>query len=245
MRYFFTISYDGTPFYGWQVQSQSNNTIQGVIEVNLSKLLRFKANIIGCGRTDSGVHAKDYVFHLDVASAFDKHSLLFKLNRMLPPEIVIHSIDEVDEDLHARYSATSRSYTYQIHTQKDPFNTKFSYLYPYQNEMNLDKLNQAAELLLKYSDFFTFCKSNSDANTTLCEVRSAVWSYNEGQYFFKISADRYLRGMIRLIVGMCLNVERGKLTLNDVEHSLANKERLSLDWSVPACGLCLHSISYD
>lgn len=245
MRYFFRISYDGTPFYGWQIQSQSSNTIQGNLESYLSKLVREEIQIVGCGRTDSGVHARDYIFHLDVAQELDAAVLKYKLNRMLPQEIVIHNIYLVSEELHARYSAISRSYTYMMSTTKDPFERLFSFTYPYRDTISLDRLNEASSILLQYSDFNTFCKTNHDANTTICDIESAVWtSPEEGKYVFTIKANRYLRGMIRLIVGMCLNVNRGKLTLEEVENCLANAQRLPLDWSVPASGLCLHSIVY-
>ncbi|MFZ1705177.1 MAG: tRNA pseudouridine(38-40) synthase TruA [Saprospiraceae bacterium] len=245
MRFFIDLSYCGNQYNGWQSQKKQSNSrcIQQIIEETLFTLTREKHNIVGCGRTDAGVHAKHFMAHVDSSSQLDTKIFIDKCNKLLPLDIVIHHIFESEAASHARFDAVSRSYVYKIHLEKTPFpELSFHYFY---KKPDLANLNAAAQILLNYSDFFTFCKTRVDVKTTLCKIESAYWvQIEEDKYEFHITADRFLRGMVRLIVGMCLEVDRGKLTLATVQHSLENKIRLPRQWSVPAIGLFLQQIKY-
>lgn len=218
-------------------------TVQSTIEKALSLYLRESIAITGCGRTDTGVHARDYYAHFDVEVALeDKLHTIYRLNKMLPADIAVHDIILMHSGAHARFDAVSRSYEYHLHTSKSPF-LPHSYYYPY-NISNLDIMNEAAALLLQQDDFSTFCKHHTDAKSMICKISMCHWSRNRDSYIFKITSDRFLRGMIRLIVGMCLHVSAGKLTVEDVKNALAEKRRTGHDWSVPAEGLWLCDIKY-
>jgi tRNA pseudouridine38-40 synthase len=241
-RYFVQIQYKGTNFSGWQYQPNAR-TIQEEIEVNLSKIQRVATSIVGCGRTDSGVHASDYIFHFD-GIVEDCESLKFKLNRMLPKAISISRIAEVRSNAHARFDAVRRSYEYHIHRNKSPFLSGLSYHKPQIFEANIDLLNETAACFLMYDDFFTFCKSNTDVKTTLCDVQRSEWVIAEDRMTFHVAANRFLRGMVRLMVGCCINVAEGKVALLEVKQALEEKRRLVKDLSVPAEGLFLSEITY-
>jgi tRNA pseudouridine38-40 synthase len=241
-RYFVQIQYKGTNYSGWQNQPNSK-TIQQEIESNLSKVLRVPTSIVGCGRTDSGVHASDYFFHFD-GVVDDIDHLVFKLNRMLPKAIAILSMFRVKDRAHSRFDALQRSYQYHIHKVKNPFLNGLSYHKPQVFESNLDLLNETAGTFLLYRDFFTFCKSNTDVKTTFCHVQKSEWEISEGRLVFHVTADRFLRGMVRLMVGCCVNVAAGKLDLFEVKAALEEKRRLAKDLSVPAEGLFLSKIEY-
>lgn len=243
MRYFALISYNGTGFFGWQKQSKSNNTIQHHIDSTLSMLLREPVISMGCGRTDTGVHASGYFLHFDVSAKFDEENIKYKLNQILPPQIVVHDIFEVRADLHSRFNAISRSYVYRIKTYKDPFDQLHYY---YRNgDLNLDKLNVIATLIKNKTDFFSYCKSQDPGKTTLCNITHSEWRMVNNTFEFHITANRFLRGMIRLLVGMMLNYNKGKITIEDVEASFLNKNQLPQILSAPADGLILHKILYD
>lgn len=241
-----TLSYDGTGYYGWQSQKNSENTIQGTIERCLSTIHNLSIEVVGCGRTDSGVHASNYVLHCDIPDRFSTEEIQYKLNKMLDDRIVFHDIKAVSDDYHARFDAISRSYTYRIKKTKSPFDNRFAWEYPYSEVLDIDVLNEAAAVLLDYEDFNTFCKTRTDVRTTLCNVRDSRWLWNgDNQSLeYHVTANRFLRGMIRLIVGACLNVNRGQLTMAQLQKSLKDKSRLPVDWSVPAHGLMLHGIEY-
>jgi tRNA pseudouridine38-40 synthase len=245
MRFFIDLSYCGTNFNGWQNQEKQKHTrcVQQVIEEAFFIVTRVTHEITGCGRTDTGVHAIHYIAHTDSEIALDNTKLLHKLNQILPDDIIIHKIRKTKVNVHARFDAVSRSYVYKLHIEKTPFPV-LSYLYTYKIP-DLTELNKAANLLLNYQDFNSFCKTKTDVKTTLCKIESALWKMNDNNEFeFHITSDRFLRGMIRLIVGMCLDVDRNKLTLDDVRKSLEKKERLPRNWSVPAIGLFLCDIKY-
>jgi tRNA pseudouridine38-40 synthase len=246
MRYAFRISYDGTGFYGWQSQKTSENTIQFNIESKLSQLFNTSIEVIGCGRTDSGVHARDYVFHFDGDKKFESEDLRYKFNFMVDNRIFCHEVKLVDDTFHSRFDAKSRSYIYRVKQGRDPFNNRFGWEYVYNDELDLNRLNEAAEVLLSYKDFNTFCKTKTDVRTTICEVTQSEWIFNESDEMFEyhVTSDRFLRGMIRLIVGACFNYNRGKLTLESIKDALDNKARLKTDWGVPPEGLMLHKIIY-
>jgi tRNA pseudouridine38-40 synthase len=208
----------------------------------MSAYFRFEINLTGCGRTDSGVHAKDYYAHFDSPEIPQPASHVYRLNKMLPQEIAIHDILPVHDGAHARFDATSRSYEYHLHTLKDPF-AGHSLYYPY-GLPDINILYEAAGLLLAFNDFNTFCKYHSDVKTTLCQVNESYWRVEGNRYIYRISADRFLRGMIRLVVGMCLQVDRGKLTLDQVKMAMEQGVRTGHDWSVSPDGLFLCDIRY-
>lgn len=244
MRYFIRLSYCGTAYNGWQNQPHAGTiTVQQEIERCMSTYLRSQIELTGCGRTDSGVHARDYYAHFDIIEEIeDTGMFLHRINKMLPTDIAVHEIIHVHDDAHARFDAISRSYEYNLHTSKSPFMVHSMY-HPYPiNDIAI--LNQAAGLILEYQDFTTFCKLHSDAKTMICKVSESYWTFEDDQYIYRITADRFLRGMIRLIVGMCLNVSSGKLTLDDVRQAIEARKRTGHDWSVPAIGLKLCDIKY-
>lgn len=241
-----TIDYDGTHYQGWQRQAHTEKTVQSVLESALTVLCRETISVIGCGRTDSGVHARGYVLHFD-GQPTDLEQLVYKANKILPEDISVLAMEEVSGDFHARYGARQRSYAYSLHVGKQVFERGYSFRYPYKTgDVDLGRLNEAAALLVGERDFTCFCKTGSDQTHNLCHVYRAGWvEHSDGRYRFEIQANRYLRGMIRLIVGMCLNVSRGRVSLDEVEQALLHAHRLELDWSVPALGLCLYDIIYD
>ncbi|MBK8671258.1 MAG: tRNA pseudouridine synthase A [Saprospiraceae bacterium] len=242
-RYFIRLSYCGKNYNGWQNQPHKKyNDCSGAARKSFIYFLRVHIDLTGCGRTDTGVHARDYYAHMDVEQDLDVETLVYRINKMLPNDIAVHAVIPVHDTAHARFDATSRSYEYHLHTYKSPF-IHHSYFYPYGNP-DIDLLNQAAGIILQYQDFNTFCKTHSDVKTTLCKVTESKWSLSEGQYIYRITSDRFLRGMIRLICGMCLNVARGQIDLSHVHDALRDKKRVEHDWSVPADGLVLCDIKY-
>ncbi len=246
MRYFVALSYKGTSFHGWQVQPHKIS-VQQVLQDAFSTILRTQINIVGCGRTDAGVHASQYYFHFDFEGALPR-SFTNRLNKFLSPDIAILDIFEVAIDAHARFDATYRAYTYRLIFQKSPFHKDLAFYYPYPNRPNFDKMQEVATLLKTYSDFLPFCKTNSDAKTMICQIFEAKWVKIKGQpeeWQFHIAANRFLRGMVRLIVGMSLNVGTGKLSVAEVKTALDNQTRLPLDWSVPSGGLYLSEVRYN
>lgn len=243
MRYFASISYQGTNYNGWQIQP-SAPSVQQTIEERLSTLLSQKMKITGCGRTDTGVHAKGYVLHFDSEVPFEE-VLLYRLNKMLPGDIVFHSIQEVEETAHARFDANYRAYKYHIGATKNPFNTDLVYHFPSFNKLDKAKMQAAAKLLLEYKSFTPFCKTHSDAKTMNCDLHKAEWDFEkEGEMVFEIAANRFLRGMVRLIVGMCLNVGLGKLKIETVREAMENQTLLTKSLSAPPHGLFLTDIRY-
>lgn len=242
-RYFIRLSYCGAAYNGWQVQPhKGTRTVQGTLEDAMCRYFRHDISLTGCGRTDTGVHAKDYYAHFDAPEMMALHTHIYRLNKMLPPDIAIHDIIPVHDSAHARFDAVSRSYEYYLHTAKDPF-AGHSLYYTY-GVPDIDVLNEAAGLLLAFNDFATFCKYHSDVKTTLCQVNESHWHVEGNHYIYRVSADRFLRGMIRLVVGMCLQVARGKLTLDQVRQAMEQGQRTGHDWSVSPDGLFLCDIRY-
>lgn len=241
-RYFIRLAYDGSPFCGWQVQP-GQSTVQGELEQALGQLLAKPVGVAGCGRTDTGVHANDYLAHIDVSDTVDTAQVTYKLNKMLHPAIGIREIFPVEGDFHARFSATARTYRYFIHAQSDPFVRDFSWHVP--QELDVVTMNQAAERLLHYSDFSSFCRSGSETRTNECRVSYASWSAPEaGRLVFEITADRFLRNMVRAIVGTLIEVGRGKSSVQDFESIVEAKDRSVAGTSAKAHGLFLWSIAY-
>jgi tRNA pseudouridine38-40 synthase len=241
-RYFIELAYDGTPFHGWQIQPNAKS-IQESLNNTLSTILRSEIYAIGCGRTDTGVHAKLFYAHFDSEHPIsDLDQLKYKCNRLLDPTIAVFRIFKVNENAHARFSAISRSYDYLITQQKDPFavNRKWEM----REKLNLDAMNEAAAALLQYEDFTSFSKSNTQTETNLCAVSEAKWTQNGMELQFKITANRFLRNMVRAIVGTTLEVGQGKINVDDFRSIIEAKNRSEAGLSVPAHGLYLSNIVY-
>lgn len=241
-RYFIYLSYDGTRYHGWQVQP-NGITVQEEIERALSTLLRQKTEIVGAGRTDAGVHARLMVAHFDTDVAIDEVQLTYKLNRFLPHDIAIKKIKKVDNELHARFSATSRTYHYYVHTAKNPFARAYSWETNY--PLDFPKMNLAAQALLTTTDFAAFCKSGSDVKTTLCNVTKARWNeIGEGRWYFEISANRFLRNMVRAVVGTLIEVGRGRMSVEEFADVIKSGSRSNAGESMPANALFLEDVKY-
>lgn len=242
MRYFVTFSYDGTRYHGWQVQP-NGISVQEVLQDALSTLLRTRIEVTGAGRTDAGVHARMMVAHFDMEVPVDCRQLAYKLNRLLPQDVAVDKVEQVASDLHARFSAVSRTYHYYIHQQKNPFLRAYSCEIHYPLDFN--KMNAAAEALMKYDDFGAFCKSHTDVKTTLCRVTEARWiQLGEGEWYFRITANRFLRNMVRAVVGTLVEVGRGRLSLDDFRRVIEGKRRTEAGESMPGNALFLEKIVY-
>lgn len=242
MRMAIQLSYKGTAYYGWQRQPKQVS-VQGSIEENLSKVFQQNIQIVGCGRTDTGVHAHDYYAHVDLPDGTDPEKLLYKLNRMLPKDIAFHRMFEVSEEWHARFLANERSYRYFVHTKKDAFLNETSWYVP--QDFDLEKMNEACQYLIGKKDFTSLSKLHTDVKTNICDVRSAKWvQIEEDKYYFEIVADRFLRNMVRATVGTLMDVGLGKLQPPDMERILKEMDRGSASISVPPQGLFLWEISY-
>ncbi len=241
-RYFVTFAYDGTRYHGWQVQP-NGNSVQAELQRALSLLLRSDIEVVGAGRTDAGVHASKMVAHFDCDSIADKSQLAYRLNRVLPRDIAVSGIDEVDDSMHARFSALWRTYHYYIHTRKNPFVGNYSCEIHYDLDFNL--MNEAGMHLTTCNDFGAFCKSHTDVKTTLCNVREAYWeNVGDGQYRFTITANRFLRNMVRAVVGTLVDVGRKKITIDEFKSIVDSRKRTNAGGSMPAHALFLHDIAY-
>lgn len=243
MRYFGELAYNGTNYFGWQRQPE-DITVQQVIEESMSLILRVPIKIMGCGRTDTGVHAAQYFIHFDYDGNLPK-GFSHRLNKVLPKDIAFRKIFEVAADAHTRFDAYSRSYEYHMDLRKNPFQEKTTYYYNYAQIPDFDKMQEAAALLLEYKEFATFCKAHHDAKTMICQLTRSEWKkIDDYHWVYHVTSNRFLRGMIRLIVGMCLNVGRGKITLGEVRRALDEQVQLQKSLSVPPEGLYLKDIKY-
>ena len=242
-RYFVTLSYDGTRYHGWQIQP-NGVSVQERLQEALSTLLREPIAVTGAGRTDAGVHARKMVAHFDwKGDAIDGQQLAYKLNRLLPYDIAVSKVEMVSEDMHARFSATSRMYRYYIHTTKDPFQRAYSCEIHY--PLDYTKMNDAARILMTYEDFGAFCKSGADVKTTLCQVTKAEWvQTSPTTWYFEIRANRFLRNMVRAVVGTLIEVGRGRLSLDDFKKVIEGKQRSDAGESMPGNALFLEDIVY-
>lgn len=242
MRYFLELRYDGAAYCGWQRQPDAP-TVQQTIEQALSKLLRHSVEIVGAGRTDTGVNASYYVAHFDTDAEFDTKQLLYKVNLVLPHDISIESIAPVPGEAHARFDAKEREYTYYISTVKNPFRRHSAWI-NYQ-PLDLDKMNEAAKSLLEYSDFTSFAKLNSNNKTNICRIMVAEWMREEGGVLrFTIRADRFLRNMVRSIVGTLVDVGRGRYTVEEFRAIVEAKDLSRSSAGAPAQGLFLSDVVY-
>ena len=243
MRYFVELQYDGAAYCGWQRQPDTE-TVQGVIEQRLSMLRRVPTEIVGAGRTDTGVNASFYVVHFDSDEAVDCAQLAYKLNKVLPDDIAILRIYEVEGDKHARFDAKQREYTYFLTPHKSPFR-RFSAWY-FAVDLDVERMNQAATALLRYDDFTSFAKLNSNNKTNICHISHAQWVVeSDGVLRFTIRADRFLRNMVRAIVGTLVDVGRGRYTVEQFEDIIRSKDLSRSSAGAPACGLFLSDVRYE
>ena len=296
LRYFIQLSYDGTAYHGWQIQP-NGVSVQETLESALSTLLRRDVEVVGAGRTDTGVHARMMVAHMDSPVELDAAQLCYKLNKLLPRDIAVQRIWPVADDMHARFSATSRTYHYYIHTRKSPFLRHYSWLVTF--PLDFDRMNEAAQCLLRYEDFTSFSKTQTDTKTNLCHITEARWEQTcpqrtlpqqtnpqwtlpqplpcrEGSsqgtsiyaplptreglgegplgvglleeassWCFTITANRFLRNMVRAIVGTLIEVGRGRMTVEEFCQVIERKDRCSAGESVPGHALFLTNVGYD
>ena len=242
-RYFIFIQYKGTSYHGWQIQPNSV-TVQQILEEALSVVLNEKISTIGAGRTDTGVHATFFCAHFESISPdlTEIWNLVFRLNQYLPPDISVNTIKRVVPDASARYSAVSRTYKYYISKVKDPFFDNSSWFI--HGNIDIALMNQACELLYSHSDFTSFSKLHSGAKSNICKIYSATWQESDNRLVFTIKADRFLRNMVRAIVGTMVEVGIGKLDLNGFEEIIQAKDRCKAGKSAPAKGLFLVDIEY-
>ena len=243
-RYFIKLAYDGARYHGWQIQENAV-TVQEVITraVRLIWLKDFK--MTGCGRTDTGVNAREFFAHFDLEekkSPDELTELTYRLNRYLPNDIMIYSIFPVKPGLHSRYDAISRTYEYHIHTRKDPFLNQFSWYF--HQQLDIDLMNRGGEVIAEYDDFTSFSKANVKRKTNLCTVSTAKWEMTDHRLIFTITANRFLHDMVRAIVGTMLDLGQHKITLEDLRLIITGKDRCKAGESVPAKGLFLTRVEY-
>ncbi|MGB6153865.1 MAG: tRNA pseudouridine(38-40) synthase TruA [Pricia sp.] len=241
MRYFIQFSYFGKPYHGWQKQPNAI-TVQQVLDAALSTLLRHPIETLGAGRTDTGVHAKQMFAHFETEEISEETNLVYRLNALLPEAIAVQQIYEVSDDAHARFDAVKRTYEYWVVQSKNPFHSDFAHYV--KHPLNIADMNEAAAILLAYEDFECFSKSNTDVKTYRCAITKAIWEVKDDKLVFTITADRFLRNMVRAIVGTLLEVGQGKRTVDDVKRIVNSKDRSEAGPSVPAKGLYLTSVLY-
>jgi len=242
LRYFIELCYNGKNYKGWQVQP-NGNSVQGTLEKALSLLLKEEVSVVGCGRTDAGVHAEQFYLHFDTQRTVDKEKLKFRLNSFLPEDIAILDVLKVREDAHARFDAVSRTYQYRMHLGKDPFRTDVLYQIPEQ-DLDLETMNRAADLLRQHRDFKCFSRSRTDVKTYDCAVAEAGWIREGESWIFQIRANRFLRNMVRAVVGTLLEVGKGHMDLQGFQVVLDSRDRSRAGASVKAKGLFLTKVEY-
>ena len=242
-RFFMELSFKGTNYHGWQSQPNASS-VQSEIEKAMQTILHEDIKTTGAGRTDTGVHARFYVAHFDTDHILPlkRNDFLYKMNAVLPPEIAVSNVYPVKPESHARFSAISRTYNYYISKVKDPFLPEFSWYYSL--PLDIAIMNEASAILLEYDDFTSFSKLHSDVNNNLCKVFEAGWSRNENQLIFTIRANRFLRNMMRSIVGTMIDIGKGKTSLEAFRMIIEGKDRSLAGFSVPSQGLILAHIVY-
>ena len=242
MRYFIYLAYDGTNYHGWQIQP-NGVSVQETLMKALSTFLRRDIEIVGAGRTDAGVHARLMVAHFDFEDELDERMVVDKLNRLLPHDISVFEVRKVRPDAHARFDATYRTYKYYVTTRKNPFNRHYAWrLF---NDLDFAKMNEAAKILFEYIDFTSFSKLHTDVKTNNCRIMQAEWmQVDEYEWVFTIQADRFLRNMVRAVVGTLVEVGRGKMTLEGFRQVIEKKDRCSAGSSVPGHALFLVDVGY-
>lgn len=241
-RYFIELSYNGGRYHGWQIQP-NGISVQETLEKALCRILRETIEIVGAGRTDAGVHATMMVAHFNIGTPIiDLPKLVNNLNSLLPKDIAIYEIREVSLDMHARFSAKKRTYKYYLTTQKNPFTTELAARII--GNLDFEQMNEAAKCLMNYTDFTSFSKVHTDTKTNNCRITEAYWSEEMGCHVFTISADRFLRNMVRAIVGTLIEVGRHKISIQQFKHIIEKKDRCAAGTSAPPQGLYLHAIEY-
>jgi tRNA pseudouridine38-40 synthase len=243
-RYFIQLSFDGTAYHGWQSQLNALS-IQQVVAEKLSVILGGKVEVTGCGRTDAGVHAEVYYAHFDIEKSLTDNTaqkLNTRLNVLLPADIAAHRIFSVNADAHARFSAVSRTYLYRISRMRDPINRSYSYYYPF--PLDVARMNSGAQIIMGYKDFSCFSKSHTQTRTNDCRILEAGWDESEKALTFTITADRFLRNMVRAIVGTLIDLGRGKISERDLKKILSSGDRSMAGKSFPAKGLSLTRVCY-
>jgi tRNA pseudouridine38-40 synthase len=242
-RYFIELAYDGTAYHGWQIQ-QNALSVQSLINKALSTICRQEIETLGCGRTDTGVHARQLFAHADIPVDLDVMNprFLLSVNAMLPYAIVLKRFIKVAPDAHARFDASLRSYEYHIHFSKDPFLHNLSWLL--RDNPDIGLMNKAAELMIEYRDFSCFSKSNTQTFTNNCVISRAEWLPTEKGIVFHISADRFLRNMVRAIIGTLVRIGKKEINVEDIRGIIESKNRSNAGESVPACGLFLTEVKY-
>ena len=242
MRYFIEFAYRGTRYHGWQYQPNAMS-VQEVLTNAMNLLFRDRFELVGAGRTDAGVHAKKMFAHFDTDKVFEPSSMVLKLNSFLPEDITVYRFFEVSSEAHARFDAISRSYEYHIHTFKNSFLNDLSW-YFYKGSLDVKKMNKAAKILLEYTDFKCFSKSKTDVFTYNCNITDAYWTQKDCCLTFHISANRFLRNMVRSIVGTLLEVGSGKIDVESLHEIIQSGDRGKAGFSVPAHGLYLTRVVY-
>jgi len=241
LRYFLELSYNGKAYHGWQNQPNAIS-VQEVIEKVLSIILKKQTVIVGAGRTDTGVHALQMFAHFDTDLSFEEDDLLYKLNSFLPKDIAILDVFKVNDEAHARFDALSREYLYRITLKKNVFT--FDEVYYLKSDIDIDKMNEASKILYQYKDFQCFSKSKTDVKTYNCKIMHAKWTVENNELHFVIKADRFLRNMVRAIVGTMINIGIGKIDINNLHEIIKSKNRSEAGFSVPAHALYLTKIEY-
>ena len=242
MRYFIELSYNGKNYHGWQIQPDANS-VQEELNKAISTILQEEISVVGAGRTDAGVHASQMYAHLDTDKKLNKNHV-YKFNSLLPDDIVVYKIHSVKDDAHARFDAISRSYEYKIWLGRNPFLLETTWQLYYQ-KLNISLMNNAAKVLLEYEDFQCFSKVKTEVHTFNCDVTLAEWKQKENELTFHISANRFLRNMVRAIVGTLIDVGTGKTTIEEFRKIIESKNRNNAGLSVPAKALFLTEVTYD
>lgn len=241
LRYFIEFAYKGTHYHGWQSQPNAIS-VQEVLTKALNLLLHDTFEIVGAGRTDAGVHAAQMYAHFDTETSFDATLLVKKLNSFLPEDIAVFSVKRMHDEAHARFDASARTYEYLIHIQKDVFSKDLSWYHF--RDLDIAKMNQAAKILLEYEDFECFSKVHTDVFTFNCSITEAYWTQEGNKIMFTISANRFLRNMVRAIVGTLINIGTGKIEVDELRNIIESKNRSKAGFSVPAHGLYLTKVKY-
>ena len=240
MRYFLELAYRGSAYHGWQRQPNAV-TVQEKVEDALATLLREPVEVVGAGRTDTGVHARQLFAHFDLEAELSP-DFVFKMNSVLPMDIAVKSLHKMEQEAHARFDALSRTYEYHVVLEKDPFSLESAYFV--KRKPDLKKMNEAAKMLMEYSDFKCFSRSRTDVRTYTCRIEEAYWEKRGESLIFTIKADRFLRNMVRAVVGTLLEIGLGKLEVEELHQIIKSKNRSEAGASVPAHGLYLTKVEY-
>jgi tRNA pseudouridine38-40 synthase len=244
-RYLVRLAFDGTEYHGWQIQKTASSVQEVITDALKVRLKRNELSLVGCGRTDTGVHAKEFYAHFDHPENIEDKKLkdlAYRLNRQLPNDIVIFSVTEAEKRFHARFTAISRTYKYYIHTSKDPFLDKYSW--SLWKDLDIEAMNKAASILFDYDDFTSFARLHSQTETNICRIKEARWDADGHRMVFTITADRFLRNMVRAIVGTLVDVGLGKVELEEFRMIIEARDRGRAGKSAPARGLFLDKVKY-